>query len=189
MRLFPVATALLAMFVGLAGCASTEAPKPSLSVTKDIIAQAEIMAIDRERRFVSIRGPEGHVVTVKAHPAMNNFDQLSVGDIIEVDVHQSIVLSVTAGGEVGSKLEMTAAQSAEGLGPAIGAEEVIEIHALVTAIDYETRMVTFEMENGYTQTLKISRSAKDLESVKVGDVVNARMTLAIAISAHHPEHN
>lgn len=187
MRFYTALVSLVVLFCGLAGCATNEAPSPesSISVSRDIISQAEITAIDKEQRLVFIRRPDGHVIAVKAHPSMSNFDQLTVGDVIEVDIHQSIVLSVTASGEVGSEVSIAAAQSVEGSLPSIGAEEIIEIHAKVTAINYETRMVTLEMDNGYTQTLKISRSVKDLESVKVGNVVHAKMTVAIAISAHH----
>lgn len=51
----------------------------------------------------------------------------------------------------------------------------------VTAIDHATREVTFQDEEGNSQTFTIGKEARNLDQVEVGDIVTVKMAEAIAV--------
>jgi hypothetical protein len=55
---------------------------------------ATVQAIDRAARTVTIKGPEGNAVTVKADPSMRGFDQLQVGASIHARYVEAVAISV-----------------------------------------------------------------------------------------------
>ncbi|MBN8550256.1 MAG: hypothetical protein J0M12_13135 [Deltaproteobacteria bacterium] len=57
----------------------------------------------------------------------------------------------------------------------------IEITATVTAIDYKTRMVTLQGEDGKTKTLHIGKEARNFDQVKAGDKVHLTYLEAFAL--------
>lgn len=174
----------------LFGCASKEEPpmpKPSMEYSQEATTEAEIVSIDNEKKEVTLRLANGESPTLKAHPKMENFDQLKVGDIVEARIHESIVLSVATEGEVGLKDSIIAGKAKKGDMPAIGMEETIQVSSKVVAIDYETRNVTLLGPKGIQRTYKVGPEAKNLEAVKVDDIVTATITVGMVLSARHVE--
>src|SRR5215469_14152358 len=61
------------------------------SAAEDIVAnappvhiQAKIVGIDRAARVVTLRGPRGNEADIALSPQVSNFDQLNVGDTVDV---------------------------------------------------------------------------------------------------------
>jgi hypothetical protein len=67
---------------------------------------------------------------------------------------------------------------------AIGRE--VSITATVTAIDKKAKTVTIKGPQGHTETIK-AKNPKNLDAVKVGDLVDITYTQALAISLDKPE--
>jgi Cu/Ag efflux protein CusF len=57
-----------------------------------------------------------------------------------------------------------------------------EIKATVQSIDKETREVTLKKEDGTMVTIKAPESAQNFDQLKVGDVLTAKYTAAVAFS-------
>ena len=58
--------------------------------------------------------------------------------------------------------------------------QVVEMEATVTAIDMATRSVTLKGEDGAETTIQVDERARNLEQVKVGDVVKVAYVQALA---------
>jgi hypothetical protein len=65
----------------------------------------------------------------------------------------------------------------------IGELKAIQTTATVLAIDIKNRIVTLKGENGNEQTVAVSKDARNLDQVKVGDTVTITYYEAVAIEA------
>ena len=70
--------------------------------------------------------------------------------------------------------------------PSFFASQTVKVTALVEAIDHETRMVTLRRAEGDSITFTASDEARNLDQVRVGDIVNAEYeeTLSIEVVAN-----
>jgi len=143
---------------------------------------ASVEAIDPASRAVTLKGPQGKVVTVVAGPEVKNFAQLKVGDLVLVSYAQALTLELKKGGtalrqrtdsDFGAR-----AKPGERPGGVIGMETTIV--ADVTAVDRKKQIVTLRGPNR-TVDLKL-RDPEQTKLVKVGDQVEATFTEAAALS-------
>ena len=86
-----------------------------------------------------------------------------------------------ADAEPGVSGAVAVATAAPGETPGAAMAELIELRAVVKAVDPETRSVTLDVPAGGERTLKAGE-AIDLEKVKVGEQVSVTLTRALAIS-------
>ena len=173
-----------------AGCASVEekaADKPRIERTSVVTLSATVEAVDHETRMLTLRGDDGKLVTLQVTEEARNLDQVDVGDTVEVEYYESIALfTQDPTGDLGIKENVAAARSPKGDKPGVAAAETVEITVTVSAIDYETRMVTLKGPEGKTFTTRVGESAKRLDEVKQGDELVARYTRAFAITVREP---
>jgi cytoskeletal protein RodZ len=71
--------------------------KPGGKQTSTIQISATIEKIDRDKRELSLKGPEGKTRTVKVPEEMKKFDQLKEGDQVVITATESLAISVTKG--------------------------------------------------------------------------------------------
>lgn len=65
--------------------------------------------------------------------------------------------------------------------PSFSASQTMTISAVVEAIDHETRVVTVRKPDGEALTFTASEEARNLDQVKVGDVLTAEYTESVSI--------
>ena len=65
--------------------------------------------------------------------------------------------------------------------PSFAASQTMTISAVVEAIDHETRVVTVRKPDGEALTFTASDEARNLDQVKVGDVLTAEYTESVSI--------
>jgi hypothetical protein len=149
---------------------------------------AEVVAVDKEDRIVTLRGPEGRVVDLAVGEEARNFDQIRVGDDVSVAYYESVALYL---GEQGAAPEADAAvvakRAAKGDKPAGIAIGVVDVSVKIVAIDLKARAVTLELPDGEIVTTPVAEALRSLDTFKVGDTVHARLTKAIAISVDKPQ--
>ena len=68
----------------------------------------------------------------------------------------------------------------------MGMSDTMTLTATITAIDYDTRMITLQGPEGNTLTTRVDESAKRFNDVKRGDQVVVRITRAFAIMVRQP---
>ncbi|MDR5739847.1 hypothetical protein P9255_08065 [Caballeronia sp. LZ019] len=155
-----------------------------IAAAPPIHIQATITGIDPSTRMVTLRGPHRDA-TVLVDRQVTNFDQLRVGD--KVDVLYKNALLVTAdkvtGGEKGlrKRVDTQTYSPASEAGGVSGFESSrrVEVLATVEKIDRKQRTVTLRGPWG-TETLDYPADF-DAQQLKKGDTVHAVFVSAAAV--------
>src|SRR3954464_5700297 len=71
------------------------------AMVRTIKVTAQVMAIEKGTRTITLKGPDGKTADVVAGEEVKNFPQIKVGDFVVVEVMQSLALELrkTKGGE------------------------------------------------------------------------------------------
>jgi Cu/Ag efflux protein CusF len=169
--------------VALAADDKAALEKPSLFTSQTIKVNAVVEAIDHETRVVTLRKPDGEMVTFTASDEARNLGQVEVGDIVNAEYVQSISIKVMAddgrgpgAGELGI-IERTA----EGEMPGAAIIEAQFETAVVEAIDLEANTFKLRYEDG-TIDEYTARDPDNLRRSEVGDLVMITIAESVAIS-------
>jgi hypothetical protein len=144
---------------------------------------AQVIAIDKATRTVTLKGPQGNAVDVVAGDEVRNFDQIKVGDFVVVRYAQALTLELRkVKGPVGDVTVREGATRAKpGERPAAaGAREVTAI-ATVTAVDPKKSTITLKGPRGNVVVLDV-QNPDQFKVVKKGDQVEVTYTEALALS-------
>ena len=161
----------------------TESDKPSLYSSESVTVTALVEAINHETREVTLRGPEGNVVSFIASDEARNLDQVAVGDIVVADYEQTLSIEVFAndGHEPGVGGMAVAGRSEKGEMPAVAAMDSVVITATVEEINLEANTFKLKGPEGNIQEYT-ARDPENLKKAAVGDIVVITQTEAIALS-------
>lgn len=160
--------------------AMANAAQGVVSAVEPVHVKAEIVGIDPGSRTLTLKGPGGNAVVVLVGQQVAGFEQLKVGD--HVDVLYKNALLVKAEKVTGKDKGVRARVDTQVYAPASGGFESarqIEVLATVQKIDRKKRLVT--LRGAYqTQTLEVGPDV-DLKDVKVGDTIHAVFVSAAAV--------
>lgn len=143
---------------------------------------ATITAIDKAKRDVTLKGPQGNEMTVTAGAEVKNFDSLKVGDRVNIEYTQALMLQLKKGGglAVTKNEEKDAVSAGAGMSPAGVAGRRVSVVADVVAVDSVTQTVTLK---GPERTVEIRMvDPEQLKRIKKGDQVMATYTQAVAFA-------
>ncbi|MBW8192656.1 hypothetical protein K0504_16580 [Neiella marina] len=184
--------ALLACLAGLStlalgACSTTPEPGekivgPEVIQTSTTTSTSRIIGIDQPSRTFTIERA-GSQVTLVASEAVNNFDQFAVGDLVDTEYTESVVVHVQANDgspRVNRSEQLDMAE--QGANPNIEAHDTTELIADIIAIDLENKTVTLRGPNQAVSTLPVRRHPEHLDKVAVGDQVVVVHTKALALS-------
>jgi hypothetical protein len=147
------------------------------------ILTALVVAIDKQDRTVTLLGSRGDVVTFEVGPEVRNFDRIHVGDHVNVEYHQSVALYLgEAGTQPAADAGLVVARAPKGERPAGAAIGAIDVSAQVQDIDRSRRTVTLKGHDGRMVTFKVDKRMRAFDALRVGDLIHARYTEAIAVS-------
>lgn len=142
---------------------------------------ATVEAIDLKTRMVTIKGPEGNSVIVKAGKEVINLPQVKVGDKVVLDYVEALAVRMAKPGEVRDETTGLLGAAEPGSKPGvIGATETT-VSATIEAIDMKNETVTLKVPDGGIRTVKVQDPA-NLKKVKVGDAIVITYTEALALS-------
>ena len=74
---------------------SAKGDKPAGVVVEVVDVSATVQAIDRKKRIVQLKRPDGKLVTTKVDKSVKAFDTLKVGDTVHARYTEAIAISVT----------------------------------------------------------------------------------------------
>ncbi len=180
-------TLSLATVAGAATASAAPAATPAAAPTGEaVIASTTVTAtvtkIDQKTREVTVKTEDGKESSFVAGPAVVNFDQMKVGDVITAKYAEALVYEVKKGGTAVAPVTTVAGgAAAPGAMPAGAVAQQTTVTVLITAIDTKAPSVTFQGPGGKTKTIKVLHPEK-LEGVKVGDTVQVTYTEALAIT-------
>ena len=163
------------------GAVVSKAPGTA-GVAQTVNVSANITAIDPASRAVTLKGPQGKEVVVVAGPEVKNFAQLKVGDKVDVQYAEALVLELKKGG--GKAVARTDKAGAAGAQPGATPAGVMGRQTTVVAdvvnVDAATQMVTLR---GPQRTVDVKvRDPEQFKLIAKGDQVEATYTEAVAVS-------
>ena len=178
---FAAAFAALPAFAQTGSAMVGTAPGKAAAV-ETLKVTATITAIDKATRDVTLKGPQGNELTVSAGPEIKNFDQLKVGDKVDLSYVEALTLELKKGGGlVVQRTEKAGAAGAKpGEKPAGAVGRQVTVVADVVAVDPAKQVVTLKGPQR-TVDLKIS-DPEQFKRIAKGDQVEATYTQAVALA-------
>jgi hypothetical protein len=143
---------------------------------------ATITAIDAATRAVTLKGPQGKETTITAGPEVKNFAQMKVGDQVNAEYVEALMLELKKGSTapVGRTDQAAAGVAKPGELPAGMVGRQVTITAEVVGVDPATQTVTLR---GPQRTVELKvRDPAQFKMVAKGDRVEATYTEAVAIA-------
>jgi Cu/Ag efflux protein CusF len=156
---------------------------PSGGMSDAVMVTATVQAVDLKARTVTVKGPEGKVVTIKVDPEIPNLEQLKIGDEVVAKYYEALAWDVKKAGSSTMQPGITESAGAgkEGGGRTAIGKRSVRMVVTITAIDAAAHRVTVKEPDGPTSVIKVKNPA-NLEGVKVGDQIEVKFTQALAIS-------
>ena len=152
------------------------------AIAQTVKVSATITDIDKATRDVTLKGPQGNLMTVTAGPDVKNFDKLKVGDQVDLQYVEALTLELKKGGGmvVGrtEKADAVGAKKGESPGGAVGRQ--VTIVADVVAVDPAKQTVTLK---GPKQTVDLRiPDPEQFKRIAKGDQIEAKYTQALAVA-------
>lgn len=170
----------------LASYAQPAADLPVADIVETIRGVSTVEKIDPKTREITLKREDGSLVTLIAGEEVRNFDQIRVGDIVEVEITEALaVVLEPAFTQVRERRDEYSGYRAKlGDKPAAKTTHTVEITATVEEVDAQARTVTVK---GAKQTvvLKVGDNL-DLSQIKKGDNVRALYEETISIQVKAP---
>ena len=169
-------------FLCVSVLAAAAAAAQSKTVTKageKITVVATIQQIDSTKRRITFRNEDGTEDTMVAGPEFKRFNELKVGDKVNLTYYASTVYQVRRPGTKGPDTGVSAAATPAGRalpGGTISAQSVQTV--TVKSIDPAVPSITVTTSDGRTVTRKVDKK-EYLDGVKIGDKIDITYTESV----------
>jgi hypothetical protein len=162
-----------------AAVVASEPGKAAIVATAEVTAT--VVAVDKATRTVTLKGPK-RTVDVVAGDEVRNFDQIRVGDRVNVKYVEALTLELKkAKAPADAKGEVAAVRAAPGARPAGAVGREITILADVVAADPKASTISLKGPRGNVVDLKV-QNPDHFKVVKKGDQVEVVYTEALAVA-------
>ena len=178
---------LLALVTTISFAEEMPTDRPGRAAAGLVSISAVVEAVDLKARTVTLRAEDGSVVTMEVTEEARNLDQVEVGDVLEAEYYESVIIyTQDAEGDLMPEAKVAAKRTPKGDKPGMAISETVTIKVVVEAINYDTRVVTLRGPEGNTMTKHVDDRMKRLNEVKKGDEVVIQLTTAFAITVREP---
>ena len=140
-----------------------------------------VVDIDREKRIVIVRGPQGREVSINVPPEAQNLDQVQPGSRFKVVYLESVAVSIRKGGAASSSAGRTVKLAPKGDVPGGMVVNMLQIAGVVESIDYGSRLVSVRGPEGKLLSIVAGDDVENLEQIKTGDVISLEYTESLAM--------
>ena len=184
-----IAAAVLSFSLSIAWAGETRSSldKPRLYSSETMKVNALVEAVDYETREVTLRDPEGELITFTAPDDARNLEQMKAGDIVNAEYTQSYAIEVYEGKDsapsTGDFSAMGVAE--EGDKPGLTSIDTQVITATVVAIDLEDNTFKLQWPDESIEQFT-AQNPENLKKAAVGDLVVITVTEAVDISVEEP---
>jgi hypothetical protein len=173
-----------ALIVGAASvsyAASQQATPAPITKATTATATVTIQAIDSTARLITIKNDaDGTEDIIHAGPEVKRFDQLKVGDKVNIRYYESLVMQLRKPGEASTPakdVSQTTPTTGK-VGTTIARQQTTTVS--VVAVDPSVPSITVKTADGHTITRKV-QDAKNLQGVSPGDKIDLTYTQAALI--------
>lgn len=159
-----------------------EAGKGKVEVAQLVELNGTITALDVATRDVTLKTDKGEEISFVAGPDVQRLADIKVGDRVEIQYYESLTLKLSKveGGTPSTSDTATEMRAEPTELPGGIKSQTTTITAKITAVDAAAGTVTLVGPKGRSVTLEVE--ADILAKVKVGDLVSAIYTQAVAAS-------
>ena len=185
-------SALLA--VAITGSAGAQTPPPSTKPPMAGKAEGAVMrvrgtvsAVDKENKTITLKGPRGRTLTFDVQDP-TKLETVKVGDPVVGTYVEAIAVQVKPAGSTAPSATVTESQagSKPGDNPAGAIRREVTLTGKIVKIDTKGQRVTLEGPKGGQETIKV-KDPKNLEGVKVGDLVEIKYLQALVVALDKPK--
>ena len=178
MKPFVVGVIAAAVLVSMAG--------PAMAQTKTfgekmITETGTVESIEIASRTITLKKPDGTVVTIFAGPDIKRLGEVKVGDKITARYYENMVIRLKRPGEPDVDTGAKTTTPSQQVLPGGTRAKQRTITATITAIDMNAPSITFTGPNGWKYSSAVQDKAA-LAKVKVGDKVDIVWTEALLVS-------
>ena len=158
---------------------------PGRAEAREVTVRGTVAAVDKDKQTVTLKGPKRTLTLQVRDP--QKLEAISVGDPVIAKYYESLAFEVKKAGAAtpGKSAQEAVVSSKPGETPGGAVGRQITVTTTITAIDKKAQTVTIKGPEGNTETVK-ARDPKNLDKVKVGDLVEITYTQALAISLDKP---
>ena len=152
----------------------------AVGAAQAVKATATITKIDKTSRHVTLKSEQGKEVTVLAGPEVKNFNQLKVGDTVDIQYAEAVILELIKGGgkPVARTEEKSSGSAKPGEKPAGIQARKVTVVGDVTNVDSLTQTVTVR---GPQRTVELKvRDPEQFKLISKGDQIEASYVEAVA---------
>jgi len=187
MKPFKRVTFLLGLAATFPLLAQMQPAPPPVGEAQLIELTAKVQDVDLRNRLITIKGPEGRVVTVHVKPDVPNLDRVKAGDEVDVVYYRA---ALQAAEKVDSSAERsgTVTERASGAGvvegmPAGVAGRTVRETVEILGVDPYKKAISFRDMTGKYREVSVDAPhlAHWLDDLKKGDKVRVAYTEAVAV--------
>ena len=151
-----------------------------------VTVKGTIAAIDKEKSTVTLKGPKGRTVTLEVKDPQK-LEVIKVGDPVVATDTEAVAFQIKKPGTAtpGTTVQESRVSSKPGETPAGAVGQEVTVTATITAINKTAHTVTIKGPKGNTETVK-AKDPKNLDLIKVGDLVEITYMQALAVSLDTP---
>jgi hypothetical protein len=131
-----------------------------------------VETLDASQRTIMLKNADGSTKTFYISPAVNNLDQIKIGDVVKATVKAELSVYILDHGQL---------PNADGT----SRPKTINFNAKVLKVDPSYRLLTLQFTNGHNITIKAGLNVQ-LEKMAPGDDVVMRSNQVTAIEIKKP---
>ena len=186
----------MSVLLALAIASSVDAQTPPSPSQPTMPAKAEaavvrvrgtVSAVDKENKTITLKGPRGRTLTFDVQDP-TKLETVKVGDPVIGTYLEALAIQVKPAGSTTPSATVTESRvgSKPGDNPAGVIRREITLTGKIVKIDTKAQRVTLEGPKGGQETIKV-KDPKNLEGVKVGDLVEITYLQALVVALDKPK--
>jgi len=159
---------------------------PGRAAGKAVQVKGTVAAVDKDAKTITLKGPKGRTLTLDVQDP-SKLEAVKVGDPVVATYMEAVAFQIKKPGSAtpGTTVQESRVSSKPGETPAGAIGQEVSVTATITEINKKAGTVTIKGPQGNSETIK-ARDPKNLELVKVGDLVEITYARALAVSLDKP---
>ena len=177
---------LLAQTSGTDKAPAAAEKTPGRAAGKAVQVKGTVAAVDKDAKTITLKGPKGRTLTLDVQDP-SKLEAVKVGDPVVATYMEAVAFQIKKPGSAtpGTTVQESRVSSKPGETPAGAIGQEVSVTATITEINKKAGTVTIQGPQGNSETIK-ARDPKNLDLVKVGDLVEITYARALAVSLDKP---
>ena len=159
---------------------------PGRAAAKAVQVKGTVAAVDKDAKTITLKGPKGRTLTLDVQDP-SKLEAVKVGDPVVATYMEAVAFQIKKPGSAtpGTTVQESRVSSKPGETPAGAIGQEVSVTATITEVNKKAGTVTIKGPQGNSETIK-ARDPKNLDLVKVGDLVEITYARALAVSLDKP---